>query len=322
MEYRSLSLKTMIHFQPNVTIIIAAYNAEATIARAIGSALAEPEVAEVIVIDDFSVDQTVSAASAANDGSGRLRVLRQPSNQGPSAARNRAIAESLSDWIGILDADDFFVPGRVACLLRFSEQADMIADDMWQVAEHAVDGPRLALLGDTLAGPLQIGFDDFVLSNVTRRGRARRELGFIKPLMRREFLAAHRLHYQDHMRLGEDFELYARALALGARLWLVPQQGYVSVVRPDSLSGQHSETDLLHLRDCDNALRRELPLTAKNRKALWQHYISVDCRLQWRRLISAVKKRQVRAALTTFIRPYPVGFYLVRQLWTHLITSR
>ena len=106
-----MSINNKTKSLPGVAIIIAAYNAEDTIARAIHSALAEAEVAEVIVIDDASTDNTVKRAQEAKDGSGRLHVLLQPNQAGPSAARNRAIRESTSPWISILDADDFLLPG-------------------------------------------------------------------------------------------------------------------------------------------------------------------------------------------------------------------
>ena len=303
---------------PSVCVIIAAYNAAGTLARAVESALAEPEVAEVVVVDDASTDNTLAAARSADDGTGRLKIIIQPINSGPSAARNRAIAESISPWIAVLDADDFFVPGRFKTLLEFSESADFIADDMWQVDEGAVDGPKKNLLGSALTKPETIDFKTFVLSNVTRAKRERAELGFIKPLMRRHFMKSHALHYQEHMRLGEDYELYARALGLGARLLLIPQQGYVSVVRPNSLSGQHSETDLLNLRNCGDALRTNVALSRSEKRALRRHYLSVDCRLQWRLLITAVKQRNIHAALATFLRPYPVPLYLCNQLLQQL----
>ena len=65
-------------------------------------------------VDDASTDGTADAARAAGDGSGRLKVLTQPLNAGTSAARNRGIAESTAPWIGVLDSDDFFLPGRLA----------------------------------------------------------------------------------------------------------------------------------------------------------------------------------------------------------------
>ncbi|MDB5492391.1 MAG: glucosyltransferase protein [Micavibrio sp.] len=297
----------------NVTVIIAAYNASATIARALRSAFEQPDVAEIMVIDDASTDNTAALARAADDGTGRLRVLVQAKNSGPSAARNRAIAESVSPWIAILDADDFFLPGRIAGLLGYAQDADMVADDMWQVTEGREDGPRRNLLDNALTLPCMVSLRQFVLSNITLRGRSRGELGFIKPIMRRSFLEAHHLHYREEMRLGEDYELYARALAHGARLKLVPAQGYVSVVRENSLSGLHSEQDLQNLRDCNLSLMK-LPLGKEDRAALNGHYKSVDCRLQWRNLILAVKAKDLVAALGCFAHPWPVPLYLAEQL--------
>ena len=137
--------------------------------------------------------------------------------------------------------------------------------------------------------------------------------------MRRSFLEAHGLHYQESMRLGEDYELYARALALGAKLLLVPAQGYVSVVRAQSLSGNHSEEDLRQLRDCDENLMTLPRLNTADKQALRKHYLSIDCRLQWRLLILAVKERKGRKALASFLRPLPVPLYLLRQLLEQII---
>lgn len=307
-----------------VTVIIAAFNASATIDRAINSALAEPEVSEIVVVDDDSSDDTIARARALDDGSGRIKVLSQDRNRGPAAARNWALKESSAPWISILDADDFFLSGRIAGLLKFSNKADFVADDIWQVAEDHIAGPRKSLLGDKLSEILTINFSEFVLSNVTKSKRQRGELGFIKPLMRREFLLTHQIQYRENMRLGEDYELYARALALGAVFRLVPAQGYISVLRPNSLSGQHTENDLLNLRNCNLTLQAIPNLLPQDREALRQHYLNTDCRLQWRLLISAVKKRNIHEIFRTFLRPHPVPLYLLSQLTEQAIlrTSR
>lgn len=304
--------------EPKVCVVIAAYNSEATIIRAVLSALAETEVAEVIVVDDASTDNTVKCALSCDNGSGKLKVLLQGQNGGPSPARNRAIRESVSPWITILDSDDFFLPGRIKGMFAYTGDVDMIADDLFQVPENAIDGPPKKLLGEMLSHARVISLHEFVLSNVTASGENRKELGFIKPLIRRQFLEKHGICYQEHMRLGEDFELYARALAMGARLMLVPAQGYVSVVRAGSLSGNHSETDLLNLRDCSYKIIRDTALTEPDKEALRQHRASVDCRLQWRLLIIAVKNVDIKAAIATFLRPYPVPLYLMHRLMEQL----
>ena len=306
-------------FTASISVIIAAHNACATIGRAVQSALAEDEVADVIVVDDASTDDTLAQARAVDDGSGRLKLISLSRNVGPSAARNRALRESKTPWIGILDADDFFLPGRLKGLLAFANKADFIADDIWRVNENDIDGSRTAFLGSSLTESCLVTFNDFVTSNITDRRRQRGELGFIKPLMRRSFLEAHGLHYQESMRLGEDYELYARALALGAKLLLVPAQGYVSVVRAQSLSGNHSEEDLRQLRDCDENLMTLPRLNTADKQALRKHYLSIDCRLQWRLLILAVKERKGRKALASFLRPLPVPLYLLRQLLEQII---
>ena len=298
----------------SVCVIIAAYNASATIARAISSALAEPEVTEVIVVDDASTDNTATIARSLDDRKNRLKVLVQEKNSGPAAARNRALLETRADWVCVLDSDDFFMPGRINGLLSQSGGVDFVADDMWQVPENNINAPRIRLMGDTLTQPKTITFEEFVLSNVTRRGHNRKELGFIKPLMRRQFLEHHKLAYKENMRLGEDYEFYARALGLGATMILIPAQGYVSVVRANSLSGNHTEADLLHLRNCDLDLIKELKLSPTEQQALQQHYISMDCRLQWRLLILAVKQKNIRGIIATFIKPIPVVIYLLRHL--------
>lgn len=83
----------------NVCIIIAAMNAADTIAKAVASALAEPEATEVVVIDDGSSDGTAAVARGADDGTGRLTVVRFEANRGPSAARNHAISISQSPFL-------------------------------------------------------------------------------------------------------------------------------------------------------------------------------------------------------------------------------
>jgi len=298
-----------------ITVIIAAYNAEKTIARAVRSALGEPEVAEVVVVDDASRDSTIEAARAADDGSGRLKVLAQSPNAGPSAARNKAIASSTAPWITVLDGDDFYLPGRMKGLLAGAGDADLVADDMWQVPEDHVDGPRHSLINNRMALPCPISLQQFVLSNVSSGTRERAELGFIKPLMRRSLLEKHSITYKENMRLGEDYELYTRALAHGAKMILMPAQGYVSVVRLNSLSAKHSEHDLLQLRNCNLELEKISGLSATEKAALHQHFLSVDCRLQWRLMINAVKARNPVAVLKCLLRPWPVPAYVLGKLW-------
>ena len=64
----------------SAAILIAAYNAGATLPRAIASALAEPEVSQVVVIDDASEDETLAHAEAAAAADPRVTVVTQKLN--------------------------------------------------------------------------------------------------------------------------------------------------------------------------------------------------------------------------------------------------
>jgi succinoglycan biosynthesis protein ExoU len=295
----------------SVCIIIAAYNAEATIERAVCSALAEPQTAEIVLVDDASSDATIERARSADDGTGRLKVIALPRNGGPAVARNRGIAESRAPWIAVLDSDDFFVSGRLSHLLSYSSQADFIADDMLRIPERDPESKGERLFFPPIHDPQTISFEAFVRSNLTVRPRG--ELGFLKPLMRRSFFEAHGLGYREDMRFAEDYELYARSLAHGARILLVPYVGYVSVVRRHSLSGKHTADDLFMLRECDADLSMIAGLSHRDKAMLRKHYLDMDCRLQWLMFIKAIKSRSIRNLVRTFLRPFPVPLYLVKR---------
>lgn len=278
----------------NVCIIIAAKNAAGTIARAIASALAEPEVAEVVVIDDGSSDDTAAVARAAADGSGRLKVVRFEENRGPAAARNHAIAVSKSPFLGILDADDFFFPGRMRQLLA-QDGWDFIADNIAFIDAGQAAGVERKI--DRFApSPRLLDVVGFVEGNISRRGVRRGEIGFLKPLMRRSFLDQFDLRYNETLRLGEDFDLYARALARGARYKIIHSCGYAAVVRGDSLSGSHRTIDLRRLYEADRAILAEARLSGEAAAVLRRHERHIRGRYELRHFLDLKRSEGIASA--------------------------
>ena len=290
--------------KPNadVCVIIAAKNAAATIGRAIISALAEPETAEVIVVDDGSSDGTADVSRAAGDGSGRLTVARFEVNQGPAAARNHAIAISKAPVLAILDADDFFFPGRLSQLLAQTDW-DFVADNIAFVDEETARDAHLRL-ESFAAAPRILTLGEFIEGNISRRGVRRGEIGFLKPLMRREFLDTHQLRYQESLRLGEDYDLYARALIRGARYKILHSVGYGAVVRANSLSGRHRTLDLECLWQADKGMLADPQLTGRARVLVGEHAAHVRDRYELRRFLDdKAAKGFVRAGLGALARP-------------------
>src|SRR5690606_37601865 len=110
-----------------------------------------------------------------------------------------------------------------------------------------------------------------VEGNISRRGAPRGELGFLKPVMRRAFLDAHGLRYREEMRLGEDYELYVRALANGARYTVIESCGYGALVRETSLSGRHRTQDLAALHAAERAILAAGGLPPEARDVMRRH---------------------------------------------------
>jgi succinoglycan biosynthesis protein ExoU len=261
------------HRGAGVAVIIAAMNASATIGRAIRSALGEPEVEQVIVIDDGSSDDTVEAAQVADDGSGRLLIERLPVNRGPSAARNRALAVAMAKYVAILDADDLIVAGRFARLLAIPEW-DMIADDILFVAD-GTDLDRLVVPGST--SPLQtLNLASFIDGCIAQPNGVRSQLGFLKPVIRRSLLEGDGLRYDERVRLGEDFLLYLEMLRRGAHFVLAGSVGYIAVERSHSLSARHTTGDLEALLDAERAFARLLPAHSSEARGMMRRIAETD----------------------------------------------
>jgi succinoglycan biosynthesis protein ExoU len=281
--------------EPQVCVIIAAKNGAPTIAVAIASALREPEVAEIIVVDDASTDDTAAVAHAADDGSGRLKVIRLDVNRGPSFARNVAIAASKSPFISILDADDFFLEGRFRQLFAVAHW-DFAADNIMLVGDDATADLTKIVAPRFAAEPEFLDVERFVEGNISRRGVQRGELGFLKPVISRAFLDEHRLRYDEDLRLGEDYELYARALAQGARFKVIRTCGYGAIVRADSLSGRHGTQDLKRLADADLRLLQIETLPPGARSVLRRHERQVRDKFRHRNFLDVKAQRGLASA--------------------------
>ncbi len=99
--------------QTRVAVVIACYDAGATLRQALDS-LREQEACEIVVVDDGSADPETLALLHELRGKG-VRVVRQR-NQGPSAARMTGVRETTSRYVTAADADDAQAPGALAKL--------------------------------------------------------------------------------------------------------------------------------------------------------------------------------------------------------------
>lgn len=108
-----------------ISVVIPAFDDEATVAAAVQSALdqrvAAGDEVEVVVVDDGSSDDTATAAAGSGDP--RVRVVRQD-NAGPGAARNRGASEATGEVLVFLDADDLLLDGALASFAAARRRGD------------------------------------------------------------------------------------------------------------------------------------------------------------------------------------------------------
>ena len=271
--------------KPTVAVIIAAYNASETISRSIKSALSEPSVSEVIVVDDCSTDDTVATAKFASAGDSRFKLLTQSTNLGPSAARNRAIDESKAELIAILDADDVFLKGRLDPMLKELDW-DLCADNIYFVTDEK-DIPTLALDPSPSRLPIvAIDIVSFIEGNISSPGNFRGELGFLKPIIRKDTLIRYGIRYNERCRLGEDFLLYFELLARGAKFRLISDCGYAGLIRANSLSGKHRLADIEALYEESRELQSRLLLSKETQISLLRHTSQLKQKIDERRAIA------------------------------------
>ncbi|WP_236974816.1 glycosyltransferase family 2 protein [Membranihabitans maritimus] len=97
-----------------VSVIIPVYNAEKFIERAIESGLSQPEVKEIILIEDGSPDHAFEICSSWSKKNDRVKLYRHTNgeNRGAGASRNLGIDKASCDFISFLDADDFYLKNR------------------------------------------------------------------------------------------------------------------------------------------------------------------------------------------------------------------
>jgi glycosyltransferase involved in cell wall biosynthesis len=100
-----------------VAAILGVRNGAATVGAAVGSLLAQTwRDLEVVVVDDGSTDATLSVLSAIADR--RLRIL-PATGSGLTPALQQGLAETDSEFVARLDADDLARPDRLARQLEF-----------------------------------------------------------------------------------------------------------------------------------------------------------------------------------------------------------
>lgn len=278
--------------EPVVSVLIANHNRADFLGRAIRSALQQTlRDIEIIIVDDASTDDSVRIAQnfAARDG--RIRVVELKKNAGPAGARNAGLDVAKGAWVAILDSDDFMHPERLQGLVNAAQAsgAQICADDL------VVFGTGLTPSGFLSERQRQLGwltFAEFVASNAIFSNEP--ATGYLKPIFRRAFLQEHGLRYDTALKIGEDFDLLARAFARGAKFRLLDSLGYFYRKHAESISHRLSQATLAEMLQADERLMRQVSvMTPELARAFERRRTSIERAKSFDACVAALKARDL-----------------------------
>ncbi len=259
-----------------VAVVIPSRNGLPHLLTAIESALAQTLApAEVIVVDDGSMDGTAAAVAArcAGDPRAPVRVLRGEFG-GPAAARNAGWRAAAAPWIALLDADDEWLPGKLeqaaAVLGRAPRATWFFSDGTLRPVDGEVHESAFALCADVpdayVGSPIAELFEvNLVLTSsvVVRRDALGRVGGF-----------------DETLPLAEDLELWIR-LARDGPAAVSPLALLRYQHRADGLSQQVErrllgDVELFGRLAADPGLTPALRRRARRRRALARYKLAIE----------------------------------------------
>jgi glycosyltransferase involved in cell wall biosynthesis len=223
------------------------YNEERTLRTILRHVLAQPEVGELIAVDDGSTDRSVEIVEQVASIDSRVRLLRQEVNQGKGAALRRAIGELRLPFALVQDADLEYDPHDYTALLEplLAQRSDVVygvrgfaghtAHSFWFVMGNRVVSLGCNLLFNCYLSDLETGYK----------------------VLRSELWKSLNL---TGSRFDIEPDITVRVLRLGYRIHEVPVNYYAR---------SHKEGKKLGWRDGVQALRTLLRLRLASDRALF-----------------------------------------------------
>ncbi len=233
----------------DVSVIIPLYNARDFLKFTIDSVLNQTlKNLEVIVVDDCSTDGSLELCRELYGNNERVRIIQQPKNGGPGAARNTGIRSASGEYVAFVDSDDAILPDTLRNLFEAAQKfgADVVhntkacyplPDGEGNMPLKLIDDSVELFINDMDKNPyteVTLLSDDFVLRLEEWKNR-RIAWSVWSKLFRREFILSNEIFFSD-MKLAEDMVFCFECLFRTNKYVIVPGGGYIYRIVGTSLS--------------------------------------------------------------------------------------
>ncbi len=138
-----------------VSVIVPVYNGGKYLEEAVESAVHLAEVAEIILIEDGSRDNSLAVCEALAANYSKIKLLTHPQNQNKGAAesRNLGVQQAGCDFIAFLDADDLYDKNRFVTTRTIFETDDKV-DGVYECVQYLNEDKKYTVLKPIAPGAL------------------------------------------------------------------------------------------------------------------------------------------------------------------------
>jgi glycosyltransferase involved in cell wall biosynthesis len=222
------SIQLPVSLPPLITAIVPARNEESVIVSCLESLAKQPEIAEILVVNDQSTDKTVEIVRGLMQKIPQLRLLEAESLPHGWVGKNNAVflgaQEAKSPWLLFTDADTELKPGSASRALQIAQEkgAALVSFSPEQITQTWYEKALIPFVYDRLSKHFSY---DAVNNPASPAAAANGQ--FL--LIRRDAYEAIEGHASVASEVLEDVALAKRAKAAGLRLWFGPGHGFVRV---------------------------------------------------------------------------------------------
>jgi glycosyltransferase involved in cell wall biosynthesis len=212
----------------SISAIVPARNEEGAIAACVESLALQPEIAEILVVNDQSTDKTAEIVRGLMLKIPRLRLLETQEIPPDWVGKNNAVylgaKEAKSPWLLFTDADAELQPGAAARTLQIAQEtgAALVSFSPEQITQSWYEKALIPFVYSRLAKHFS-----YEAVNNSASPAAAANGQFL--MMQRDAYNSIGGHASVASDVLEDVALAKRAKAAGFRLWFGPGQGIVRV---------------------------------------------------------------------------------------------